>query len=109
MNEIQEKYLPIGSVVLLKEGKKRLMITGYAIIDTVNKNKIYDYCGCIYPVGIITTDQTLLFNHEDIKSVYAIGYKDEDYEEHVKKIKEYLTEENINNILKQVQNEYVEE
>ena len=29
MNEKFEKYLPIGSVVLMKEAKKRIMITGY--------------------------------------------------------------------------------
>ena len=103
MNEYQEKYLPIGSVVLLKNGKKRLMITGYAIVDTVNKDKIYDYCGCIYPIGVISTEQTLLFNHEDIKNIYAIGYQDEDYKEHIKKIKDFMTEDNINNILKKLQ------
>jgi len=26
----REKYLPIGSVVLLKDAKKRVMITGFA-------------------------------------------------------------------------------
>ena len=37
-----KKYLPIGSVVLLKEGKKRLMIYGIKQID-INTKIEYDY------------------------------------------------------------------
>ena len=72
------KYLPIGSVVMLKNGKKRLMITGYAQIDLESKNKVYDYSGCMYPEGVISTKKILLFNHEDIIQIFAIGYSDEE-------------------------------
>ena len=50
--EIEEKFLPIGTVVLLKEGTKEVMITSYCIIpngDIYNKsgkiegaNQMYD-------------------------------------------------------------------
>lgn len=108
MNQNTEKYLPIGSVVLLKNGKKRLMITGYATIDMEKKDKIFDYCGCIFPCGIISTDQTLLFNHEDITKIFAVGYQDEEQKEYVNKIKENLTEENKKSILEKVQNDNIE-
>lgn len=42
-NEIKEKYLPVGTVVLLKGGKKRTMITGFCASSNEEKNRIYDY------------------------------------------------------------------
>ena len=41
MSEVKE-YLPIGSVVLLKDAQKKVMITGYTPIDMETKNKIYE-------------------------------------------------------------------
>ena len=43
-----EKYLPIGSVVLLKNGTKRVMIYGYCAISEDETNAIYDYCGVCF-------------------------------------------------------------
>ena len=51
---IPEKYLPIGTVVILKEGTKRIMITGFCSIDNGNKEKVYDYSGCMYDFSFIT-------------------------------------------------------
>lgn len=45
--------LPIGSVVTLKEGTKKLMIIG-RLQQNVNTQKIYDYAGCLWPEGIWT-------------------------------------------------------
>ena len=95
-----KKYLPIGSVVILKNGKKRLMITGYAQIDLNLKDKVYDYAGCLYPEGVISTKNTLLFNHEDIAQIFAIGYSDDEQKAYNKKLLETLTEENIKIMLK---------
>ena len=36
MEEIGEKYLPIGTVVMLKGGTKRVMISGFCAIDGVS-------------------------------------------------------------------------
>ena len=39
MNEqIREKYLPVGTVVLLKNGTKRVMINGFCAIDPKEPN-----------------------------------------------------------------------
>lgn len=38
--------LPIGSVVTLKEGTKRLMIIG-RLQQNVRTKKVYDYAGCL--------------------------------------------------------------
>lgn len=91
-----EKFLPIGSVVLLKEGTKRLMITGFCVIAKDNSNKIYDYCGCLYPEGVISSDQTALFNHEQIDKIYYIGLNDDENNEFQKTLKELLKNNNNN-------------
>ena len=93
MEQKYEKYLPLGSVVILKNAKKRLMITGFCVIPNDDKSKIFDYSGCLYPEGIISTDQTALFNHNQIERIYAIGYSDEEE----KKFKQQL-KESLNNI-----------
>ena len=68
--------LPIGSVVLLSNGKKRLMIFGIRQTDGVNAELVYDYIGVIYPEGNIGIKSQFLFNHEDIKEVFFRGYED---------------------------------
>lgn len=70
-----KKYLPIGSVVLLKGGNKRVMIVGRIQIRMEDK-KVYDYSACLYPEGIIDPKQLYLFNNEDIDMVYFIGMQD---------------------------------
>ena len=58
---IPDKYLPIGTIVMLKGGKKRVMICGFLSINQDTPEKVYDYSGCLYPEGVISTNQTLLF------------------------------------------------
>ena len=81
MNNIKEKYLPIGTVVMLKGGSKRLMITGFCSVANDDKNTIYDYSGCMYPEGFLSSNQTCLFDHEQIEKVYHFGLVDEEEEE----------------------------
>ena len=79
MNNIGEKYLPVGTVVMLKGAKKRLMITGFAIMDGEKKNnKIFDYCGCLYPEGVVNTSQNAVFDHEQIERVDYYGFRDQE-------------------------------
>lgn len=70
-------YLPIGSVVLLQGGKKRVMIYGRKQIQKENQ-KEWDYIGCLYPEGNISEDYMYLFNHENIEKVYFLGFQDEE-------------------------------
>lgn len=84
-----EKYLPVGTVVMLKGGKKRVMIMGFTCIDDSNENpRLYDYCGVLYPEGFIASNKNLLFNHDQIEKVFYMGYRDEEEE----KFKETLRE-----------------
>ena len=73
-----EKFLPIGTVVLLKGGKKRAMITGFCSIAQENQEKIYDYSGCVYPEGYLSSNQVCLFDHDQIDKIFFLGYQDEE-------------------------------
>lgn len=99
-NESTEKFLPIGSVVLLKGGTKKAMITGFCSVAEEDKEKIYDYTGCIYPEGYLDFDQICLFDHEQIDKVYHLGYVDEEETEFKKELVKLSTkfetgEENV--------------
>lgn len=85
--EIGEKFLPIGTVVLLKGGKRELMIISYCIVpsgEAYDKNgkvdvtdTMFDYGACVYPEGMITSDQLFGFNHDQIEKVVFKGYQTE--------------------------------
>lgn len=74
----EKKYLPIGSIVLLEGGKKKVMITGYCMQTEEKPGEIFDYSGCVYPEGVIRSDVTLIFNHSQIKELFHSGYLDEE-------------------------------
>lgn len=75
------KYLPVGSVVLLQNGTKRVMINGFCTMDASKPDKIYDYSGVLFPEGSLSSDQTLLFDHEQIVRIDHIGLEDQEEKE----------------------------
>lgn len=81
-----EKYLPIGTVVMLKGAKKRVMITGFCAIADNDKKTMWDYSGCMFPEGFLSSRQTCLFNHDQIEHIYHLGLEDDEE----KKFKETL-------------------
>ena len=70
-----KELLPIGSVVLLKGGEKRVMICG-RIQTRSSDSTIYDYCACYYPEGIVGADSLFFFNHDAIERVFFMGFQD---------------------------------
>lgn len=97
----KEKYLPIGSVVLLKNAKKRIMITGFAAKGKETGDKVFDYLGCLFPEGVISSDKNLLFNHDQIDKLYYIGYSDKDEKEFKLKLQEYIEKNGIEDLTQQ--------
>lgn len=95
---MKEKYLPIGTICMLKGGQKRVMITGFCAIPQEDKNKVYDYSGCMYPEGFIVSNQVCLFNHDQIEKIYYLGYEDEEEKEFKNKLKEAI-KDNSENII----------
>ena len=76
MNNVGEKFLPLGTVVMLKGASKRLMITGFCTMAAEEAEGVmYDYSGCMYPEGVISSDQTALFNHDQIEKICYMGYE----------------------------------
>lgn len=67
--------LPIGSVVTLKKGTKKLMIIG-RLQQNVKTKKLYDYAGCLWPEGYMDKEHCYVFNHEDIDILYYLGMQD---------------------------------
>ena len=77
-----EKLLPIGSIVVLNNGKQKLMITGRgSLYNNGGTIGYFEYSACIYPFGI-ANQQALFFNNENIKEVIFKGYTDEDEDEY---------------------------
>lgn len=82
---MKERFLPIGTVVMLNGGKKEIMITSYCIFPTnaeykdgkrvAAERKMYEYGGCIYPEGVIDSNLTCAFNHDQIAEVLYMGYE----------------------------------
>lgn len=70
-----KKYLPIGSVVLLKNSSKRVMIIGLKQ-KQADSDKIWDYCGCLFPEGVLDPDKLYLFDNEQVERLYFIGLQD---------------------------------
>lgn len=68
--------LPIGTIVLLKDGEKRLMVNGIMQTDAGGTGKNFDYMGVLYPEGHIGEGFQYLFNHEDIEEIIFRGYED---------------------------------
>lgn len=77
MEEKFNELLPIGSVVLLKNAEKRLMITGVFPIQT-EEEEVYDYVAVVYPEGYIGPRSNYVFNHGDIEEILFKGYDDEE-------------------------------
>ena len=92
--ENQEKYLTIGTVVILKDAKKRIMITGFCCIDESDTSKMYDYSACLYPEGIVASDTNMLFNHDQIDKIFALGYSDDEEKEFKENLKAALESAN---------------
>ena len=86
------KFYPIGTVLMLKDGTKRVMITGFLVASAEEPNKVYDYSGCVFPEGVISSEHNLLFNHDQIGVVYYMGYSDEEEKNFKQKLNSALNE-----------------
>ncbi len=84
--------LPIGSVVLLKNGQKRVMIFGVKQLDNPENGTEFDYIGVPYPEGNMGIDFQYLFNHENIEQVFFVGYTDEEREKFINELSLLITE-----------------
>ena len=86
-----EEFLPVGSVVMLNGGNKRVMICG-RIQAQAGTDVIYDYSACYYPEGILDPKSMFFFNRGDIETVYFRGYEDQEELDYRHEVLEQLGE-----------------
>lgn len=86
MEKTDKEFLPIGTVLMLKGGKKRVMVTGFFSVDVNDREKVYDYCGCLFPEGLLSSNETLLFNHEQIEEIFHLGLQDDEEKQFKEKL-----------------------
>ena len=79
---MNKKDLPIGTVVLLTGGLKKVMITGYSSVALEKGNEVFDYNGCIFPEGFME-NVYCLFNANQIEEIFYYGLENEEYKEYV--------------------------
>jgi hypothetical protein len=71
-------FLPLGSVVIVKGGVKKMLIIARGLAVNLNGDtKVFDYGGCLYPEGLIG-DRVMYFNHTEISKVVFNGFSDDD-------------------------------
>lgn len=78
--------LPVGSVVLLKGGIKKLVIMGIKQADADKPDIEYDYAGVMYPEGYLGNDTLYLFNHADINDIIFTGYTNPERDEFLSEV-----------------------
>ena len=76
---MEEKYLPIGSIVKLKNNDNEIMIAGYYSVEYNDMVEIYDYLGCLYPEGLLLKNDFISFNHDDIANCVFKGFENEKF------------------------------
>ena len=97
---MNNKLLSIGSVVLLKDADKRVMIIGYYPTVEENGNEVtYDYSACLFPEGVMNSKSAMLFNHSEIDKLFYYGLMDGEQNEFMTKLEEFVAEENKNNLI----------
>jgi len=74
-NVLTEKFLPIGSVVKVKDINDPVMILGYFSFPDIYKAEMSDYIGCNYYQGF--NDNSIRFHKDAIENVLFMGYKNE--------------------------------
>lgn len=75
--ETIQQILPLGTIVTLQGGNKKVMIIG-RIQQDVKTGKIYDYCSCCYPEGYLAKDELYLFQQEDIHRIHYVGMQEDE-------------------------------
>ena len=70
------RYLPIGSVIRLKDSSACTMIAGYLPTGPARPGYVWDYSGFKFPLGYVKDDEIYCFDQDQIEEVLALGYQD---------------------------------
>lgn len=92
--ELMDKrdYLPLGSIVVLKGGIVKVLVTSRGLLVNHNGDtEFFDYAGVSYPRGLVD-DKVLYFNIDSIGRVVFKGFSDEDDKTVVGNINDYIND-----------------
>ena len=90
--------LPIGSVVILKNAEKKLMIFGIQQMDGIPGEtpaegaETYDYIGVLFPEGNLGPNFQYFFYHEDIEEVFFRGYENVERDDFIEGLTNYYAQ-----------------
>lgn len=71
-----KEYLPLGTVVMLKNGKKPMIIVGYLGKNPNQPDQVFDYYAYPYPEGCMDSSIVYQFDQESIAGMLCLGYRD---------------------------------
>jgi len=74
-----KKYLPIGTLVFIKNEIILYMIVGY--INKSNEKNTNDYISIPFPYGFMSDKIVSYFDHSDIEKIVFKGYENNKYKE----------------------------
>ena len=75
------ELLPIGTVVRVKDGSQRLMITTlFPVKEKDGQKRYFDFGAVPLPLGVVGQDLAF-FNKEDINEVLFLGYVDVSFQQ----------------------------
>ena len=79
---MDNKILPLGSVVNLKDGDgtELLIVSRASIVKEHFREVYYDYGAILIPQGFLSPEAVYFFNKENVKEVLFKGYRNKDEE-----------------------------
>ena len=93
---MKDRFLPIGTVVLLKGATNEVVITSLGVIpgdveytETGEEKEIedlrllnlFEYGGHPFPIGTAEPEAAILFDHKDIEKIVYMGYETEEHKQ----------------------------
>ena len=88
-----KSFLPIGTIVVLKNSNQKEMIVGVLQYEGNDKSKMYDYAAVLYPVGSTSSPDDYAFDKSQIQRVYYLGYWDSQEDDLQQRIKDALAKQ----------------
>lgn len=86
------KILPLGSIVYLKKGNKKVMIIARGLVSKNGDNLVFfDYGGVPYPEGMVD-DKMAYFQADSINKVIFEGFSDYDDEATIERINAFVSD-----------------
>nr|DAE49805.1 MAG TPA: protein of unknown function (DUF4176) [Bacteriophage sp.] len=85
-------YLPIGTVVRLKDRKMKAMIVGHLMLDSVTR-EMFDYCAVDFPCGFAYPERkSFSFDSNEIESISFRGPMNDETEKYINRLLEITSE-----------------